>query len=217
MRQRAALLTLIILALSACSRQGGLEEDALSEELWAGQQAAAGELQQWNLYARAALRLRGEAYNISLQWQRQADEHFDMLLEAPFGQGVLLVEADGPGRYRLRLPDGQLVINSSAEALLDEVLGWSLPIAGLDYWVRGVPDPRSQSKYQLDSEGRARTIRQDGWEISYRDYFEESSHPALPRRFSLANERLTLKLVIERWQQDEPTGAPDADIFPSFN
>ena len=51
-----------------------------------------------------------------------------MLLEAPFGQGVLRIECAGPGQYRLRLPDGQLFENTTAEALLDDVVGWSLPI-----------------------------------------------------------------------------------------
>jgi outer membrane lipoprotein LolB len=214
--QRSTFLALIILALSACSRFGGLTEDSARQQLWAGQQQTAGEMTQWNLYARAALRLRGEAYNISLHWQREADERFEMLLEAPFGQGVLRIDAGGPGRYQLRLPDGRLIINSSAEALLDEVVGWSLPISGLDYWVRGIPDPRTVSSHQLDSLGRARSIRQDGWDITYLDYFEDSSRPALPRRLSLANDRLTLKLVIERWQQ-VPGDAPGSDLFPSFN
>jgi outer membrane lipoprotein LolB len=214
--QRFTLLALIILASPACSRFGGMAEDSARQELWAEQQVTANEMTQWNLYARAALRLKGEAYHISLQWQREADDRFEMLLEAPFGQGVLRIDAVGPGRYRLRLPDGRLVTNSSVEALLDEVVGWSLPIGGLDYWVRGVPDPRTVSSHQLDSEGRARSIRQDGWDITYVDYFEDSRRPALPRRFNLANDQLTLKLVIERWQQ-APADVIGTDLFPSFD
>lgn len=216
MLQRFTLLALIILASPACSRLSGPMEDSARQGLWAEQQVTAGEMTQWNLYARAVLRLRGEAYNISLQWQRGGDDQFEMLLEAPFGQGVLSIDAVGPGRYRLRLPDGQLVTGSSVEALLDEVAGWSLPIAGLDYWVRGVPDPRSGSSHRLDSEGRARSIRQDGWDITYVDYFQDSRRPALPRRLSLANDQLTLKLVIERWQQAS-TDATGSDLFPSFD
>jgi len=214
--QRSIFPALIVLALSACSRVGGLTEDSARQDLWAVQQAAARALTEWNLYARAALRLPGEAYNIGLQWQREGDERFEMLLEAPFGQGVLRIDASGPGRYRLRLPDGQLVVNDNAEALLDEVLGWSLPVSGLDYWVRGIPDPRSVSSHQLDSLGRASSIRQDGWNIQYLDYFEDSGPPALPRRFSLANDQLTLKLVIERWRQASG-GAADTGLFPSFD
>ena len=87
MRQRLTLSILIILALSACSRQGGLE-DPLRAGLWAEQQASAAEMSEWNLYARAALRLQGEAYHVNFQWQRQADDH----LRQPEGP---IVEARG--------------------------------------------------------------------------------------------------------------------------
>ena len=206
----------MLLTISACSRYGNLADDTATEALWVEQQAVAAGVTRWNLSARGALRLEGEAYNIGIRWQRYADGRFKMMLEAPFGQGVLRISASGPEQYSLRLPDGQLFENSSAEALLDEVAGWSLPIDGLDYWVRGLPHPDSAHSLRLDSSGRARSIAQDGWDIAYLDYFSKVDEPPLPRRLSLTNDKVTLKLVIERWQQ-APAAASDADLFPVFD
>jgi len=214
--QRFAYLALITLALSACSRQAGLFDDSARQQLWLEQQAAASAMTQWNLYARAALRLEGQAYNIGIRWQRDEDGRFTMLLEAPFGQGVMRVDTVGPGLYRLRLPDGRLFEGDSVEALLEQVIGWTLPIGGLDYWVRGLPAPGTASSHRLNADGRAREIRQDGWDILYLDYFEDMDPPILPRLLSLENDELALKLVIERWQQ-APAAADDADLFPSFD
>jgi outer membrane lipoprotein LolB len=214
---RYTFLAVVLLAMSACSRYGQLADETTAEGLWAEQQAVAAEVTQWNLYARGALRLEGEAYNIGIRWQRYADGRFVMLLEAPFGQGVLRISATGPEQYSLRLPDGQLFENSSAEALLLDVAGWSLPIDGLDYWVRGLPHPDSVHSLRLDSAGRAQSIRQDSWDIVYRDYFSKLDEPSLPRRFSLTNDKVTLKLVIERWQQAPAAAASDADLFPVFD
>jgi outer membrane lipoprotein LolB len=214
--QRYTFLAVVLLAVSACSRYGKLADDPATEALWAEQQSVATEVTQWNLYARGALRLEGQAYNIGIRWQRYADGRFMMLLEAPFGQGVLRIGATAPGQYLLRLPDGQLFENSSAEALLNEVAGWSLPIDGLDYWVRGLPHPDSVHSLRLNSAGRARSIRQDSWDIVYLDYFSKVNELPLPRRLSLTNEKLMLKLVIERWQQ-APAAAGDADLFPVFD
>jgi outer membrane lipoprotein LolB len=214
--QRYTFLAVVLLAVSACSRYGKLADDPATEALWARQQSVATEVTQWNLYARGALRLEGQAYNIGIRWQRYADGRFMMLLEAPFGQGVLRIGATAPGQYLLRLPDGQLFENSSAEALLNEVAGWSLPIDGLDYWVRGLPHPDSVHSLRLNSAGRARSIRQDSWDIVYLDYFSKVNELPLPRRLSLTNDKLTLKLVIERWQQ-APAAAGDADLFPVFD
>lgn len=168
------------------------------------------------MYARGALRLEGGSYNIGIRWQREADGHFMMLLLAPFGQGVFRIDASGPGQYRLLLPDGQSFENSTAEALLEDAVGWSLPISGLEFWVRGLPQPREDYRHRLDAKGRAASIRQDGWNIDYLEYFDQADAPSLPRRLRLANESVTLRLVIERWQAAQ-TEAGDDDLFPSFN
>jgi outer membrane lipoprotein LolB len=168
------------------------------------------------MYARAVLKLEGEAYNIGIRWRRQGDGRFMILLEAPFGQGVFRIESDQPGVYRLLLPNGGLFENTSAEALLEDAVGWSLPISGLDFWIRGLPHPRTEFSQRLDSKGRARSLRQDGWDIEYRDYAEAFDGLQLPRRMRLVDDPVTFKLVVEHWQ---PPRAEDsnADLFPSFD
>ena len=161
-----------------------------------------GAMDSWDIHARAALTLKGEAYNIGLSWQRDADR-FMLLLEAPFGQGVFRIDGAVGDSYRLRLPDGQIFSNATPEALLEDVIGWSLPISGLEYWIRGVPQPDAEFSHRIDARGRARSISQDRWTIDYLDYFDAAPEPQLPRRIKLSRDDLTLKLVIERWQQSE--------------
>lgn len=216
MRYRRILLAALALAISACSGLGGLSDDSQQQRLWAQQQIAAAGVREWDMYARGALSLKGEAYNVGIRWQRDIGGRFMMLLEAPFGQGVFRIDAIEPGVYELLLPDGALFTNSTAEALLQDVVGWSLPISGLDYWVRGLPRPDGSYSHRVDSGGRARSIRQDGWDIAYLDYFDAADKPALPRRLRLQGETVTLKLVIERWQPAQ-LRSDDADLFPSFN
>ncbi len=139
-----------------------------------------------------------------------------MLLEAPFGQGVFRIESEPGEPYRLRLPDGRVFENLSAEALLEDVIGWSLPIEGLDYWIRGMPRPRSDYSHRVRADGRTRSIKQDQWEISYLDYFEQQEDSRLPRKIKLANDTITVKLIVERWQPPKQ-GASGSDLFPDFN
>ena len=82
---------------------------------------------------------------------------------------------------------------------------------------RGLPHPESPSRLQFNSSGLARSIVQDGWDITYSDYFD-TAQPVLPRRLQLASDELTLKLVIERWQREQaPADKGDAGLFPSFD
>jgi len=213
---RFAFLVAAVLVVAACGRPENLPGQPSVEDLWERQQAAAGDVRQWNLYARAALRLEGAAYNIGFRWQRQHDGRFTILLVAPFGQGVFRISSNGPGEYRLMLPDGQSFTNTTAEALLEDAVGWSLPISGLDAWIRGLPHAQASYSHRLDSRGRARSIKQDGWDIEYLDYQASNDDLQLPRRMRLVGKSMTLKLVIEHWQ---PAQAEDsnADLFPSFN
>jgi outer membrane lipoprotein LolB len=169
----------------------------------------------WNLHARAVVRRPGEAYNIGLQW-KQDRQRFAMLLAAPFGQGVFRIDGDEEQGYRLRLPDGQEFSNRTPEALLDEVIGWSLPVSGMKYWIRGLPRPGVDFSSRGGENGGLAWIRQDDWDIEIIDYFDADSEPVLPRRINLAREELSIRLVIERWQQSEAEQAP-SDLFPDFD
>ena len=202
-------------AIAGCSQSGRLEDQQRAQELWAGRQQALLEFDSWDVHARAALKLESGVYNIGIRWQRQA-ETSTILLEAPFGQGVFRIESDAVGKYRLRLLDGRVFEDSSAEALLEKMIGWSLPISGLDYWIRGLPRPGSDYSHRLDEGGRARSINQDQWSIGYLDYFARQENLQLPRRVKLVSDNVTLKLIIERWQQPTSDASP-SDLFPTFN
>jgi outer membrane lipoprotein LolB len=199
------LLRLIFLAAAAmaaagCSQLGSPATDEQALRLWAGRQQAMIAMDSWDIHARAALRLEEESYNIGLSWERDA-ERFMLLLEAPFGRGVFRIDGTAGGPYRLRLPDGQVFTNATPDALLEDVIGWQ---------------PNSDFSRRIDRGGRARSIRQDSWVIVYLDYFSEQLDPQLPRRIKLSRDELTLKIVIERWQQSEAEQDP-SDLFPEFN
>ncbi len=210
---RLLLLALALLA-GACATPRDPARQEQAESLWLDRQQQVEAVDSWNLHARAAITRQAEAYNVGIRWERDAQKSM-LLLEAPFGQGVFRIDRPRGDRYRLRLPDGREFVNQTPEALLQEVIGWSLPISGLEVWIRGLPHPGSDYRHRLDDGGRARSIRQDDWNIDYLDYFADSP-PLLPRRIRLAHEELTLKLVIERWQKAEIEAEP-SDLFPEFN
>lgn len=212
---RKIFLSLVLSGLVGCAQLDGLGSSAERQQRWRVQQQALSQVDQWDMYARASVTLPGEAYNLGLQWRYQPDR-FELLIDAPFGQGVIRIRNTKSGSYRLQLPDGRSVVNDSPEALLEDVVGWSIPVSGLEYWVRGMPRPFSQFTYRVGNEGHARLISQDEWVITYIDHFESDDSVSLPRRLRLEHESVTMKLVIERWQQAEIDDNDD-ELFPEFN
>ena len=85
------------------------------------------------------------------------------------------------------------------EALTVEILGWRLPLDGLQYWIRGEYSPLSAASVDLDSEDRIVAIRQDGWEINYLRYFSDVAKLSTqvverPRVIKLQFEDLSIRL-----------------------
>ncbi len=198
--------------MAACSLPGKISDD--QQALWESRQQILIQFDNWDIHARAALKLEGEAYNIGIRWQRDPKSS-KILLEAPFGQGVFRIDSGSDGVYRLHLPDGQVFKNITAEALLEDVIGWSLPISGLEYWIRGMPRPGSDYSQRLREDGRISYLEQDQWTIDYLDHFTQQT-PQLPRKIRLVNDTLTLKMIIEHWQRAELDDTP-SDLFPDFN
>ena len=200
--------------LASCS-QSGVHLDPSVQDQWQLQQQALRAVDRWDIQARAAVKLEGEAYNIGIHWKQEA-KALNMLLQAPFGQGVIRIESETNGSYRLDLPDGQLLRDFSPEKLLERVIGWSLPVSGLIYWIRGLPAPDGEFTYRTDDQGRLRNLRQNDWLIEYVDHFEASGSAYLPLRLKLEYDQIAIKLVIERWQAPEFDEVP-SDFFPEFN
>ncbi|MEJ2094262.1 MAG: lipoprotein insertase outer membrane protein LolB, partial [Gammaproteobacteria bacterium] len=87
-----------------------------------------------------------------------------------------------------------------SESLLRQTLGWEIPLEGLEYWVRGMPQPNKPfDRILLDSEARMVDLKQSGWEIKIERY-QKVRGMDLPGKISMLNPHFSVKLVIQDWQ-----------------
>ena len=135
----------------------------------------------------------GERHSAGLHWthREQSDE---ILLLTPLGQTAARVFRDD---HNATLDDGDKHYQAdNAEALMQTVLDWHLPLQGLHQWVLGLPLSGSSAQITRDSKGRISELLQDGWEVHYLRYAQDN----LPARMQLTHEHLTLQLLIDGWQ-----------------
>lgn len=169
-------------------------------ESWEQHRARVSALQEWEL--RGKLGYRGPDANGSawLTWVQDA-EHFDLTLTGPMGAGATRISGDAEiavlsrGRNESRA--------SSASALTHEVLGVSLPLDELLWWVRGLPSPDAPAATQLGDDDLLASLQQADWQLQF-DRYTEVAGLHLPSRISgtgiAAYQGLHFTLVINHWQ-----------------
>lgn len=187
-------------------------------------------LSNFVLVGRFSLRQAEQAYSGNLHWRHQdqsstknavknsasaateinaacpsSPENSDtLLLSSPFGQGIAEITVNAQ-QARLSTSDGQVFYAASAEALTQDVLGYSLPLTQLSDWVRGALDAQSAQHsdtptfIERDPAGRLLRLRYADWSLSYT---YASDAPSAPPS-SLFAERaggFELRLRISEWR-----------------
>ncbi|HHJ11751.1 MAG TPA: outer membrane lipoprotein LolB [Chromatiales bacterium] len=169
-----------------------------------GLQARLAALDAWRLEGRLAVRHGRDGGQGLLYWQQQADGRYTLRLLDALGRQQLLIRG-GAGEVSLQTRDGRQLQADSAEALMQQVLGWSVPLRPLRWWVRGLPAPEALAgpvrRSVPGSDGAPLAeLDQGGWRIRYLRHARVDGLP-LPALLSLQHDdALRLKLVIETWE-----------------
>ena len=86
------------------------------------------------------------------------------------------------------------------EKLIRDELGWDVNLAGLKYWIRGIPEPNSKySQLLLDEKGRLQDMKQSGFTISILRYTDKKNI-SLPAMLCIKSKDIELRLVIQNWE-----------------
>lgn len=147
------------------------------------------------LNGRIAVRHNGTRHSAGLRWahRTQSDE---LLLQGPLGQTAARVYRDAQGAT---LEDGSKQYRAAdAESLMQQVLGWQLPLAGLHRWLLG-RTADGDAQIERDERGRIAVLRQGGWEVRYLRYDGDAAD-SLPSRLQLSRDELQVQLLIDEWE-----------------
>lgn len=136
-----------------------------------------------------------------LRWQQNADGSFELRVSGPFGIGASTISGT-PDNVEVRTRSGTYKSNNPEQWIQDK-MGWTLPLAGLRFWILGMPSPHSDADVELDREGRVLLLEQDGWTLNYSEYQKAGAYQ-LPRKFEVSNSDVRLKVVVDSWT-DLPT------------
>lgn len=193
------LALVLLILLSGCAHRPPQPIDD-----WSRHQTQVQKISQWQLTGKLGVRVPGDNGSANLRWQHIARDYM-LDLSGPFGQGRMLINGS-PKRVTLQQPGSAPLIADSAEALIYQTTGWTLPVAQLAYWVRGVPAPHQPiARMDHDESGLLAHLEQAGWHIHYQNYTTIPAKAApvqLPGRVIAEYGDIRLTLIIRQWQLD---------------
>lgn len=190
------VIIISLLGVSGCATQPlGSPSPSLS---WEDRQQLLSGVQVWSFKGRLAVKdSENESWSASLRWQ-QDDDSYDIRLSGAFGQGAARMSGRD-GYAVIETSDQSALSAGSAKALMQEQLGWSMPVADLKYWLLGRLGPELTDQHVIDPFGRLESLQQSGWQVRYLDYVVVDGFE-VPRKLELENMRLRARLVIDSWQ-----------------
>ena len=153
----------------------------------------------FNLLGRISIQDQKQRLSGSFRWQHLAISD-EILLFTPLGQAVAEITKDQEG-VRLITSKLEAFYADDVESLTEEVLGWRLPLNGLQYWIQGTHSPTSAAEKDLDNKDQVVAIRQDGWKIHYSSYTPaQLNQIPLPKILDLIYTNLRIRLVVDDWK-----------------
>ena len=171
---------------------------------WQAHARALARFQTWTMVGSLVVRSKGDASRVTMRW-RQTRAAYHVRITALLGAGLLELEGSEAG-VEAKFANGRRVRAESPETLLEEEVGWSVPLGGLQYWMVGAPSPGSAAgTMELDSEGRLARLEQSGWTVVYEKY-RMLDGLALPARIRFSGGSVEGTVVVRRWKAEpEPT------------
>jgi outer membrane lipoprotein LolB len=157
----------------------------------------------FRLEGRVSVRSGEENFSGGMSWRHDPQEE-NLLLRTPLGQGVAELRGTPEGVW-LKDAEGRQYVAEDAETLVRQVVGMTLPIKGLTWWVVGHPRPGAHYVAEADPQGHLAVLWQDDWRIEFSRYDAHAdarrARIELPGKLvARRGDDLEIRLVVDQWE-----------------
>ena len=185
---------LFVLALAGCSAP--LREGPSSSPDWEQLHARLRTLSSWQLRGRLEASSASGRAAVWVRWKQEGETYSVHLLD-PLGRTVLHLQ--GSQQQATVLRPGQEPIQGAAEGLLQQALGWPVPVSQLRYWLLGMPAPGLAVGAQRVAAGALVELQQRGWHLRF-DKHRPVQGLRLPLHVQARRGLVHITLKISFWQ-----------------
>jgi len=193
---------LIYIQISILASCASISEQVLDRPAdWEARLQQHQQINDWTIKARLGVQTETEGGSFDVFWQQITDA-YDIRLIAPMGQGAVHITGDNGG-VTISLADGQSEYSQDADELFASMTGLTLPVNGLQDWLRGMPIQGEEiHNISWNEHGQLYKLEQRGWRVEMSRYKAIADYE-LPHRFYLEREdrpELSVRLLVREWR-----------------
>lgn len=204
-RIRGAALAASALLLAACATPPpAVDTGDAAERQYLQRLARLEAVSHWTVEGKLAVRDEADGGSGNLRWE-QAPARTRMDFHGALGRGAWSLEA-GAGVAVLTLADGAEYRAASVDGLVREHVGWSVPVAELSWWIRGLAAPGRGAQRTLGEGGVLLSLVQADWSIEFERY-RDFGADRLPGLVVARQGERQVRFAVRDWRLDG--GGPD--------
>lgn len=157
---------------------------------------------EWQAAGRMAIQDGKRGLSVNFDWTTYSDEDYQLILRTTGGRWSLRVQ---PGFAVLEGTRIGRLDGPKPEPLVEQALGWPLPVALMQDWFRSLPGDQA-AQLRFASDGSLLTIRHAEWAIDYTRYELVTTDAVnentvlMPNRIGAVREPYEVRVLVSDWQ-----------------
>jgi outer membrane lipoprotein LolB len=185
--------------LNACTGVSVKESGSGSKAAYLSRAKKIAAIPEWGFVGRISLDDGDRGGSGRLQWEVRHDSS-ELDFHGAMGRGAWHLQIS-PEAAVLKEANGAEQTAAGINELMQDRMGWSIPVDALQWWVRGLAAPGAIEDEIFDPEGRLLSLDQFGWSVDFSRY-DSMAGVALPIRLDARRDNYRVKLAVSRWQMD---------------
>lgn len=159
----------------------------------------------WDISGRVGLRDGNRGGSLGFTWQAEGDQHRIHLRTSAGGRQWRLRFT--PGSAMLEGTDVPRLTGRSPDPLVEEAVGWPIPVHALSWWIRGLVPPGG-GRISFADDGTLAGVAGPVWTLDYQR-FEQVEGRLLPTRLVARSGEYRVTIAIGDWKFDSQGSKPD--------
>ncbi|MDT8409076.1 MAG: lipoprotein insertase outer membrane protein LolB [Wenzhouxiangellaceae bacterium] len=193
-----ALLLLAAALLSGCALR-----DPRPEGVWLQERQGWFDThQQWSVQGRLGLSDGERGGSLSMTWEADGDRHEIALRSVAGGRQWRLRFV--PGAAELTGSEVGRLVGPDPDALVEQAVGWPIPVRWMSHWLRGLPAPDS-ARVTYAADGALDQLYWGQWRLDFDRWARlNDAGVLLPARLEASKPPYQVRVVLRNWKFRSP-------------